>query len=196
MVAALTSTTEAATSREEDATLVARFLDGDEQAFTRLVTKYRRQVYAIAWRFTRSHEEADDLAQETFVKAYENLKSFRGESGFRTWLLRITTNLSINLKNSGRVTKDSGEAPEEQNLPGADTRPLEALIDQQDNRALYQAIATLPPKQKQTILLKTFREMSCKEVARIMGCSVGTVKANTFNALKRLEKIMNPGAMR
>ena len=189
-----TTPTKETSTRSEDAALVARFLDGDEGAFTELVTKYRRQVYAIAWRFTHNHEEADDLAQETFVKAYQHLKSFRGESGFRTWLLRITTNLSINLKNSGRVTRDSGEAPEDLQLSAEHDRPLEGLIAEHRHASLYRAIARLPPKQKTTLLLKTFRHMSCEEVAKAMGCSVGTVKANTFNALKRLRQIMNPGA--
>jgi len=182
-------------TRADDAVLVRRFLDGDDHAFTEIVHAYHRQVYAIAWRFTRNHEEADDLAQETFVKAYEHLKTFRGEAGLRTWLLRIATNLSINAKNSGRLSKDSGETPDQVNRTGADNPdPVDNLIRQDHHRDLYAAIEKLPPKQKQTLLLKTFRHMSCQEVAEVMGCSVGTVKANAFNALKRLKLILNPGA--
>ncbi len=180
-------------SKEEDRLLVTRFLGGDELAFTELVNKYRRQVYAVAWRFTHNHEEADDLTQETFVKAYNNLKTFRGESGFKTWLLRITTNLSINLKKSGRVSKDSGETPDE-GTAGDTSAPLDNLIEGEKHKQLYRAIQRLPPKQKETLLLKTFKDMTCEEVAGVMRCSVGTVKANVFNAMKRLREIMNPGA--
>lgn len=182
-------------SRQEDAELVGRFLDGDDGAFTEIVNTYHRQVYAIARRFTRNHEEADDLAQETFVKAYEHLKTFRGEAGLRTWLLRIATNLSINAKNSSRLSKDSGETPEDLRRGGVTSDPVARLIEEGHNKALYAAIEKLPPKQKRTLLLKTFRHMSCEEVAQIMGCSVGTVKANAFNALKRLKLILNPGAL-
>ena len=180
-------------SKKEDQLLVARFLEGDALAFTALVNKYRRQVYAVARRFTNNHEEADDLAQETFVKAYNNLKTFRGEAGFKTWLLRITTNLSINYKKSGRVSKDSGDTPDDTMTSDA-TVPLDNLIHGEKRQELYRAIQRLPPKQKQTLLLKSFREMTCEEVAGVMKCSVGTVKANVFNAMKRLREIMNPGA--
>lgn len=173
-------------ANDEDRQRVARFLAGDELAFTELVNSHRRQVYAVARRFTRNHEEADDLTQETFVKAYSNLKNFRGESGFKTWLLRITTNLSINYTKSARVARDSGDLPEDHDQ-GWETPALNGLMDQEQRRQLYRAIERLPPKQKQTLLLKTFQEMTCDQVAKVMGCSPGTVKANVFNALKNLK---------
>jgi len=178
-------------SNLEDMDLISRFVTGDERAFSELVNKYRKQVYAVARRFTKNHEEADDLAQEAFVKAYKNLKSFRGESGFKTWLLRITTNLSINYTKSGRVSKDSGETPNEGEA--RNTAPLDGMILNEQKGELRRAITRLPPKQQQTLLLKTYQNMTCEEVANIMNCSPGTVKANVFNALKRLKQILNPG---
>ena len=82
-------------SAREDQSLIDWFLQGNQEAFSRLVTKYRKQAYAIAYRFTQNHEEADDLAQETFVTAFDKLHTFRGEASFKTWLLRITTNLQV-----------------------------------------------------------------------------------------------------
>lgn len=179
-------------SANEDQSLVDWCLEGDETAFARLVTKYRKQAYAIAYRFTQNHEEADDLAQETFITVFRNLHTFRGESSFKTWLLRIATNLSINTKKSGRISKDSGAEPEDRPA-GADEPALSHLLDQERKAALRQAITRLPPKQRETLLLKTYRQHTCEEVAEIMGCSVGTVKANVFNALKRLKQILDTG---
>ena len=179
-------------SAREDQSLIGWFLEGNEEAFSRLVTKYRRQAYSIAYRFTQNHEEADDLTQETFVTAFRKLHTFRGEASFKTWLLRITTNLSINTKKSGRISKDSGAVPEDQ--PVAIEEPaLDHLLDRERRATLRRAIGRLPPKQKETLLLKTYRQHTCEEVARIMGCSVGTVKANVFNAMKRLKQILNSG---
>lgn len=179
-------------SRGVDKRLIQRSLEGEQSAYTQLVNKYRRQVYAIAYRFAKNREEADDLAQDTFIKAYENLSGFRMESSFKTWLFRIATNLSINLTKSGRVSKDSGEIPDKHLFQG-ESNTLEGLLQDERTRALRTAIGELPPRQKQTLLLKTYRHMSCEEVARVMECSVGTVKANVFNALKRLRTILNPG---
>ncbi len=182
----------AADSRAEDRELIERFLEGETSAFTKLVNKYRRQVYAIAFRYSKNREEADDLTQETFIKAYENLGGFRMESSFKTWLYRIVTNLSINLGKSGRVSKDSGDMPDD-HLSAGQSEALAGLLQDERTRALHAAIHQLPPRQKQTLLLKTYRHMSCEEVAKVMSCSVGTVKANVFNALKRLRSILNPG---
>ena len=179
------------TAQDEDQLLIHSFLGGDEAAFSTLVEKYRRQVYAVAWRYTRNHEESDDLSQETFVKAYQHLKGFRKESSFKTWLLRITTNLSLNLIKSGRISKDSGEEIDE-GLTHQESGALHGMLSGEREAMLQRAIAQLPPKQKQTLLLKTFRDLTCQEVATIMNCSVGTVKANVFNALKRLKSLLVP----
>jgi RNA polymerase sigma-70 factor (ECF subfamily) len=177
----------------QDQRLIRAHLAGDGTAFTAIVDKYRHLVYAVAYRFCNNHEEADDLAQETFVKAFENLDKFRGEAALKTWLLRITKNLSINWTKSGRISKDSGTAAEDV-MGGHEAPLLEKIQHDQRKQALYRAIGQLPPKQKQTLLLKTFQDMTCEEVARVMRCSVGTVKANAFNALKKLKIIMDQGA--
>jgi len=181
-------------SQAEDQALVRSFLDGDAVAFSRLVEKYRKAVYAVAYRFAGNHEEADDIAQETMIKAYENLHRFRGEASFKTWLLRIAANLSINLVKSGRIAKDSGAAPDDAWRGGEASPPLEGMMATERRQALRAAIARLPPKQRQTLLLKTFQNMTCEEVAAVMKCSPGTVKANVFNAVKRLKSLLNPGA--
>ena len=177
---------------DEDTSLIERFLSGDETAFTSLVNKYRQQVYAVAWRLVGNAQEADDLAQETFIKAYRNLSKFRGDAKFKTWLLRITTNAGINMKKSGRMSKDSGEAPDENQAASAGGA-LDDILDNERKLQLRRAIDRLPPKQKQTLMLKTYQDMTCEEVAGVLNCSTGTVKANIFNALKKLKTFLEPG---
>lgn len=187
------STYQTSELQDEDTLLVQRFANGDPTAFDALVQKYRRQVYAVARRFTRNHEEADDLAQETFVRVYQSIASFRAESSFRTWLLRITTNLALNVQKSGRISKDSG-AELDAEICDLNPHALQGILEAERQQALQQAIAQLPPKQRQTLLLKTYRDLTCEEVASVMNCSVGTVKANIFNALKRLKSLLTPAS--
>lgn len=176
----------------EDQALVQRFLAGEESAFTQITIKYRKQVYAVAFRFARNHAEADDLTQETFIRAYKGLANFRQEASLKTWLLRICTNLSINMTRSGRISKDSGDAVEDHDH-GDQALSESRLLQQERHQELYRAIDKLPPKQKETLLLKTFEDMTCEEVAKIMKCSPGTVKANVFNAVKKLRSLLQAG---
>lgn len=174
---------------DEDKAYVARFLSGEESAFTFLVNKYRKTVFAIAYRFTHNRQEADDITQDTFVKAYQGLAKFRQDASFKTWLFRIATNLSINTTKSGRIRKDTGQAPDS-DAQVSEAKPLDAMMANERRSYLYQAIQKLPPRQQQALTLKSLQGMNCQEVAEVMKCSVGTVKANVFNAMKNLKKIM------
>ncbi|HET9480484.1 MAG TPA: sigma-70 family RNA polymerase sigma factor [Candidatus Polarisedimenticolia bacterium] len=181
--------TEASPPDEE---LVRRFRSGDRAAFDMLVLRYRREIYGIAWRITADHGEADDLAQETFCRAYRSLDGFRGESSFRTWLLRIVSNLSLNLVQSARVTRRQDGAVED--LAGTGTAgsvPPEAedgLKRRERDQRLRQAIARLPGRQKTTLLLRAFEGMPYKEIAKVMGCTIGTARANYFHAVAALRR--------
>lgn len=177
---------------EEDLLLINAFLKGDEIAFAKIVKKYRKSVYAVAYRFSQNHDEADDLCQETFVKAFQSLATFRKEAALKTWLLRIVTNLSINMKKSGRMNRDSGMEPDE-NHTNSGNDALHTILEGERKAKLRNAMALLPPKQRKTLILKTYEDLTCEEVARIMNCSPGTVKANIFNALKRLKKLTRKG---
>ncbi len=183
-----TSVMKLANTVGEDDLLVQAACNGDPIAFDQLVNKYRQLVYAVAYRYTHNHEEADDLAQETFIKAYENLSGFRGEASLKTWLLRITTNLSINVKKSSRIAKDIGEEPAEFSHQQKDS--LHGLISKDDKDQLRRAIQRLPERQKEALLLKTYKDLTYEEVSSIMDCSVGTVKANIFHAMKKLKQML------
>jgi RNA polymerase sigma-70 factor (ECF subfamily) len=171
-----------------DSALVALCLSGRREAFDVIVERHRRSVYQLCYRFVNNHEDASDLSQEAFVKAWRGLKNFQGQAALSTWLYRITVNVCLN-----RV---KGKKPENESLEGdrfQDPRPHDpslALI--RDERALVvrRAIAELPPKQRATLILRTYQELSHQQIATILGSSVGAVKANFFHALQNLKKIL------
>lgn len=178
---------------QSDDELVRRFATGETAAFDELVRRYQREVYRIAWRFTRNHGEADDLAQETFCRAFTGLKGFRGESSVRTWLFRIVSNLSLNAIRSARWTRREAteiETLAEQGSPEAVVPPVGAddLIRRERHEELARAVEKLPPKQKATLILRAWEGLAYREIARIMDCTAGTAKANFFHAMTFLRK--------
>ncbi len=175
------------TEREDqgDQDAVRAFQRGEKEAFDRLVLKYQRMVYRICFRYTGNHPDADDLAQEVFVRAYRGLEGFRSESRFSTWLYRIALNAGMNWISS---RKASATLPE--NLADTSPSPLDRLSREQATLELRRAIERLPEKQRATLLLRVDQELSHKEIAEIMGSPVGTVKANLFFALANLRKLM------
>lgn len=172
----------------DDAALVAACLAGHNTAFDEIVERHRRSVYQVCYRFVNNHEDAGDLSQETFIRAWKGLKNFKGQAALSTWLYRIAVNVCLN-----RVS-----------LKSPDTEPLEAerfvdvraeepgagLIRGERATAVRRAIAGLPEKQRATLILRTYHDLSHQEIANILGSSVGAVKANFFHALANLKKIL------
>ena len=173
-----------------DAILVAAFKAGHEAAFDVIVTRHQRHVYHICRRFTGSHEDAADLAQDVFVRAYRGLKKFKGDSALGTWLYRVAVNTSLNKVALKRPVMESIDA-----APRLDTRgehPDAALMRDEDAARVRRAIGLLPPKQRATLVLRMYRELPHDEIAEILGSSVGAVKANFFHALANLRKLLTP----
>jgi RNA polymerase sigma-70 factor (ECF subfamily) len=176
-----------------DEELVRRFNAGDETAFDEMVLRYRKEIYRIAYRITRDHAEADDLAQETFCRAYRALGQFRGDSSLKTWLCRIVSNLSLNVVQSARVARREATTVEDLALSGAapmiQAPAAEAVLERKERgERLRMAIKDLPGKQRYTLILRAFEGLQYKEIARVMGCSVGTAKANFFHAVSSLKR--------
>ncbi len=175
-----------------DEELVRRFRGGDEGAFDQIVLRHRKDIYRVAYRITGDHAEADDLAQETFCRAYGSLREFRGEASLRTWLCRIVANLSLNVVCSARVAWRDRTTVEElaESGRGGTTPPAapEALMRRERDARLKIAIEALPRKQRSTLLLRAFEGLPYGEIAQIMGCSVGTAKANFFHAVAFLRR--------
>lgn len=174
----------------DDAALVEATLAGDPTAFDVLVTRHRRSVYQVCYRFVNQHEDAADLTQDTFVRAWKALGSFRGQARFSTWIYRIAVNVSLNRVSLKTPKADAVDfdlvADVHQPAPGA-------ALDASERQAMVRkAVQSLPPRQRTALILRTYHELSHQEVAEIVGTSVGAVKANVFHALANLRKRLEP----
>jgi RNA polymerase sigma-70 factor (ECF subfamily) len=172
----------------DEAELVAACLDGRQGAFDVIVERHRRSIYQLCYRFVGNHEDASDLTQDVFLRAYRGLAHFRGKSAFATWLYRIGVNVCLNHV-AGRVPKT--EAIEERHDVAAVAESAsERLIRHERADKVRAAVAKLPRKQRAALILRVYREMSHQEIALMVGSSVGAVKANVFHALQNLKKLL------
>jgi len=180
-------------TREQEAQIVRRVLEGDVNAFEDLVTEHEKGVYAIAQRMTGNAEDAADMTQETFIKAYNSLSSFRGDSKFSVWLYRIATNVCLNfLRSRSRkptvslsVEDDDGE--ETQMDIADESQSPEQLLERGLTRdAVRRGLKSLSPEYRQILLLREIQGLSYEEIAEALVLEVGTVKSRIFRARKRL----------
>ncbi len=171
-----------------DLELVELFRNGDVTGFNELVRRYQEKVYWIARRTMGNHEDADDVVQDVFVRVFEKLKHFRGDSNFYTWLYRVTVNVSLNALRKKRI-KDILPYDElfEETLP-ADNQTDRAMYEQEYQTILEKAIAKLPAKQKAAFMMRYYDEMTYEDMAKILHTSVGGLKANYFHALKKIQE--------
>jgi RNA polymerase sigma-70 factor (ECF subfamily) len=174
----------------DDAALARKTLSGDKGAFEVLVERYKTLVYNISYSMLADREEAADVAQEVFIKAYCSLPGFRGGT-FSSWLFRIANNLSVDRFRRRRISPvllaaDAAEGPEAQQDCPADARPHDLAAD----RRLWVegAVALLPLKYRQAVMLHYFEGFSCEEVAGILRCSINTVKTRLRRARRRLRE--------
>lgn len=174
----------------DDGALVEASLAGAPEAFDVLVTRHRRGVYHVCYRLANNHEDAADLTQDTFVRAWRALASFRGQARFSTWLYRIAVNVSLNKLALKRPLTEplDADAFVETREPG----PSDALLRDERAAQVRRAVASLPPRQRAALILRTYHDLSHQEVADIVGTSVGAVKANVFHALANLRKRLGP----
>jgi RNA polymerase sigma-70 factor (ECF subfamily) len=175
-----------------DAELVAQAAEGRRDAFDVLVERHQRHVYRTCHRMVGSHEDAADLAQETFLKAYRGLGRFRRDASFSTWLYRIAVNTALNHVAARGPRLDPIDAAHELPDPGGD--PGDVAVERAERaRVLRAALGRLPKKQRTTLVLRVYGELSHEEIARTLGRSVGTVKANLFFALRNLRALLGKG---
>jgi RNA polymerase sigma-70 factor (ECF subfamily) len=176
--------------RSDDRALVLACQRGERDAFDRLVERYQRDVYRLCYRYVNNHEDANDLAQEAFLKAYRAIPKFRGESAFSTWLYRIAVNTCLNFRSARR--RETQELSE--SLADGAPAASERLEQEERSERVRRAVTRLPEKQRATLILKVYHDLTHEEVAAILGASVGTVKANLFHALANLKKLMEGDA--
>ncbi len=177
-----------APSREDERALVDACRQGEREAFDRLVVKYQRDIYRLCYRYVDNHEDANDLAQEAFLKAWRAIGRFRGESRFSTWLYRIAVNACLNHRALRRPATE--ELPD--SLPDPGRGALSAVETKDQSRRVREAVARLPERQRATLILKVYQELSHEEVAAVLGTSIGTVKSNLFHALANLRRLLTP----
>ncbi|HTY57406.1 MAG TPA: sigma-70 family RNA polymerase sigma factor [Bacteroidota bacterium] len=173
-----------------DIELVQEVRNGRRQAFTELMKRYQERVYWVARRIVGSHDDADDVVQETFVKAYLALGEFRGDASFFTWIYRIAVNLSLNALRKRQVLNYLHESELLSRILPSTDDPGKALENSETESALARAVATLPEKQKAVFVMRYFDEMTYEEIGRVLKTSVGGLKANYFHALRKVREYM------
>ncbi len=176
---------------DSDLELVDKFQKGEQQAFNQLVLRYQKKIHDLVYRMIRNNQDALDLAQEVFVKAYHNLNGFKKESTFYTWLYRIAMNLSINHSRQKKLRQLVSFFELGDTLP-AESNPAQELEQNQISSAIDQAILTLPKKQRSVFVLRYYDQMPYKEISDLLGKTEGSLKASYFQALKKLQKKLKP----
>lgn len=171
-----------------DEDLVSASLAGRRQAFDELVLRHQRTVYRVCYRVVGNHEDASDIAQDVFVRAYRALGSFRGASSVSTWLYRIAVNTALNHVASKRPAGDELEPSRHPDL--ATPAPDDRLWEQQRRARVREAIRRLPDRQRATLILRVYHELTHEQIAAALGSSVGTAKANFFHALRNLRGLL------
>ena len=178
---------------ESDNDILREYKSGDtERAVTFFVRKYQRFVYSIALRYTKNNEDAQDIAQDVFVKAINSLQSFRGEASLKTWLYRITVNACKNEMRKKKLLRFFDFAPEEEEFDAVSTEPGpdQIHVNAEFYSNVHKALAQLPEKQRETFALRYFDELTYEEISNILGTSVGGLKANYFQAVQKLMIIL------
>ena len=175
----------------DEPTLVEACLAQRAGAFDLIVERHRRAVYQLCYRFVGNHEDASDLSQDVFLRAYRGLRSFRGQSTLATWLYRIGVNVCLNRVSAKDALRKLTEPIEQRQFVDARAEsPSDRLLQDERGSRVRAAIAQLPRKQRATLILRTYHEMSHQEIADVLGSSVGAVKANFFHALANLKKML------
>jgi RNA polymerase sigma-70 factor (ECF subfamily) len=186
-------------SEQLDEDLVLRVQQGDRYAFDLLVIKYQHKIIQLVNRYVKDPSEAQDVAQEAFIKAYRALGNFRGDSAFYTWLYRIAINTAKNYlvsrsRRSSDYQVDVQDAEAIENAPqlqGMET-PERLLLNQEIIDTIKTAIEKLPEEMRTAIMLREFEGMSYEEIATAMDCPVGTVRSRIFRAREAIDNKLNP----
>jgi RNA polymerase sigma-70 factor (ECF subfamily) len=170
---------------DDDPQLISRAASGDGRAFAELVRLHQRPVYGMAMRWLGDHDEADEVAQKTFLRAWDHLKEFEGRSQLRTWLLRICMNLCKN-HHRDRARFVSGVEPEDV-APAEEAAGTERLEREQLLERVREAVAALPEKQRLTVELRVYQGLAFKEIAVALDGSENAAKVNFHYAVKTLK---------
>ena len=181
-------------ANETDAELVRACLSGRREAFDVLVERHQRHVYLLCYRFAGNHEDANDLTQEAFIRAFRGLRTFKGQASVGTWLYRIGVNVCLTrLGAKGKAENEALDplmAANDARIASQEESAADALLRGERAAQVRAAIAKLPKKQRATLVLRVYHDLPHDQIAGILGSSVGAVKANFFHALNNLKKLL------
>src|SRR5215468_8265976 len=173
-------------NQDPDAQLVDRYLAGDATAFDEMMIRHQRRIYRLCYRFVNNREDAMDLAQDIFIKAFEHLENFRRESSLKTWLCQIALNHCVN-----HMKKCSQDFVAVNEYTGSVQASAQyQLEDLEEREQFHRLLKRLPPKQKAILELRINEQLSYEEIANIFGRSVSTIKASVFFAIEKLRKLV------
>lgn len=185
---------------EHDTELIAAYLAGSEEAFNRLVLRHHRMVFNLAYRFVSDYEDANDLAQEAFIRVHKSLKRFKGSCSFTTWLYKIVLNLARNRyrwkKRRGEFSKVSLDNPGQDVDRGPMEVPDEALsVGTQLRRKeiqtrIEESLNQLPAEFREVLVLRHMEGMSYTEISKLLGCAEGTIKSRLHRARTEIRKLL------
>src|ERR1700746_350317 len=180
--------------------LVRRCQAGDTEAFDELVTRYRARVFSMIYNMVHNEQDAWDLAQDSFLKAWRSIGRFRSQSSFYTWIYRIVMNVTIDWLRKKQVKGGGSEFdgaiqlteidPASKTVPRTEALPHETMERDEIRARIEKAIAQLSPEQRAVILMKEIDEMQYHEIAEALGCSIGTVMSRLFYARKKLQSLL------
>ncbi len=180
---------------DTDLELIERVRNGDTNAFKELVTKHKRNVYYLAFDITRNREDAEDVTQDVFIKAFRSIKNFRGDAKFSSWLYRITVNTCLTLKTRKSYTvmkasdniEDTIDTDFEIKSSGR-TDPVDNAEAEFIRKNIEKALNKLTEKERTVFIMRNYSEMHFNEIVEIMNLKPGTVRSLNFKALKKLRK--------
>jgi RNA polymerase sigma-70 factor (ECF subfamily) len=180
--------------------LVKHSQAGSTEAFDQLVTRYRTRVFGMIYNMVHNEQDAWDLAQDSFVKAWKSIGRFRGQSSFYTWIYRIIMNVTIDwlrkkqVKGAGAEFDDAIRLreinPASRTVPKAEALPQERMEQREIRQRIDAAIAQLTPEHRAVILMKEIEDMQYHEIAEALECSIGTVMSRLFYARKKLQNLL------
>jgi RNA polymerase sigma-70 factor (ECF subfamily) len=174
---------------KSDIELVNEFKNGNTSAFDEIVKRYQRKVYTLARRILGNHEDADDIAQEVFIKLFYSLNDFKGESSLFTWIYRITVNECKSFLRKKKI-KELVQIDEVANLLKFGQTPDQELFEKEERNLIERAVEKLPTKQRMIFVMRFFEDLDYQEIAKILNKPIGTLKANYFHAVKKIQKFI------
>jgi len=183
---------------DKDEILIEQTLAGNKNAFGEIINRHKNEIIRTAYRFCGDFKEAEDIAQDVFIKAYTNLSKFKKEASFSTWLYRITYNTACNYTRLKRKNPVSYETFKDKNINSSrhlidkTDNPVDKAAKKEEEKMIQEALNKLPLKLKSAIVFREYEGLSYREISKVLGCSIGTVESRIARARQKLKVLLSP----